>query len=114
MTELLACPLMLSLLSPSSVMSLEIEPKQPAGFAVWGSGVPAPWDQNAVPAGWTRVSIKDDPWRHIGPVNTVMPPLAEVDRRRGWVAFARHYCNPVLPETAPTPEELAAPWEMFA
>src|SRR3972149_7261811 len=98
---------------PPGVPASENE-RPPAGFAVWGSAVPAPWDRVPIPAGWRRVGLKEDPWRNIGPVNTVMPPLADLDRQRGWVAYGCHYADPVVPESVPTLEELKSPLDAFA
>ncbi len=88
-------------------------PSVPDGFAVQAAAAPPGWLPGKIPPGW-REHRQADPWRSMGTVNTVMPPLGREDKARGFVLFVRSYCDQVLPDTVPTAEESTAPLTAFA
>ena len=78
---------------------------RPRGFAVLAEHGPGEWGEMFVPDGWT-FDRAADPLRVSSIVNTIMPPLTDEDRERGFLVFRHHYCDQVLPETAPMPQDL--------
>ena len=78
---------------------------EPRGFAVLAEHGPGQWEDLYIPDGWTS-DRSGDGYRSSSIVNTIMPPLTEADRERGYLVFNNHYCDQVVPETAPMPRDL--------
>lgn len=86
---------------------------RPRGFAVLAEHGPDQWDDLYIPEGWTSDRAADGS-RVSSIVNTIMPPLTDEDRSRGYLVFRHHYCDQVLPETTPMPQDLNRPLSITA
>jgi len=80
----------------------------PRGFAVLAEHGPGQWGDFYIPDGWVSDRTADG-LRAGSIVNTIMPPLTDADRERGYLVFNTHYCDQVLPERTPMPQDLIPP-----